>query len=704
MTIGNRGEAESALAETGKPSASLGDAAKALRWGFIVLAAITIVAAASAAFAVRQKEAQFLAGEEKRIGILASGRAEVVSTWLKGQVALSGRVVQSDTFRLFAAEAAFAEGDLSVSPPASAPAGQPDAETPPQPAPLYARTAYLSKILSEFVEINNLVSAHLINLNGESYVTSALTESLTPEQRAMANTVRSEKAAAFGPARAGATGMLLDYFAPVFPPQTEAADGQVVGVFLFTLPLTRQLSKFVEASALAGPGENFRLVQKTATGSEELLSGATEPMRIDGSPLEFGPDNALPFALRPTLGRSLMVYSVGVKVDGVDWWVLLESDAQTARAEVRSYTVAVSGLALLAVATLAAAFGAFWWRLTSAHNSALAEQFRRLAARIDSQRRLLDGINNTIADSIGLKSLSGLYTYVNPAFAKAVGRPVEQMIGQDDQAIFGHATAGMLRISDQQALKFGEAITTAEQIYLQSELHHLQISKVPLRQADGAVTGIVSVARDITDLIEAQERHNKAIRQTVEALVRAIELRDPYLSGHSKRLAGFSGAVARHMGCTEGEVETVVIAAQLSQTGKLSIDRSLLAKAERHNDEEIVQMQQHIKHAAFILRDFDFGFPVQATVSQMYERLDGTGYPLNLNGDAIATTSRILGACDVFCARIAPRSYRSAITAREALRILTDHPGRYDGAVVAALTAVVESKDGEKLLGSVTAA
>lgn len=703
MTIGNRGGAASSLAENNNLSASLGDAAKALRWGFIVLAAIAVVAAAGAAFAIRQKEAQFLSGEEKRIGILASGRAEVVSTWLAGQVALSGRVVQSDTFRLFAAEAALAEGDLSVTPPAQGPAEQSEAQTPPRSAPLYARTAYLSKILSEFVQINNLVSAHLINLNGESYVTSALTESLTPEQRGMADAVRLQKTANFGPARAGATGMLLDYFAPVFPPQTDPADGQVVGVFLFTLPLTPQLSKFVEASALAGPGENFRLVQKTATGPEELLPGATDPMRIAGSPLEFSPDNTLPFALRPTLGQSLMVYSMGVKVDGVDWWVLLESDANAARAEVRSYTAAVSGLALLAVATLAAAFGAFWWRLNSAHNSALADQFRRLAARIDAQRRLLDGINNTIADFIGLKALDGLYTYVNPAFAKAVGRPVEQMIGQDDQAIFGHATAGLLRITDQQALSGDAPITAAEKIYLQSQLHHLQISKVPLRQADGAITGIVSVTRDITDLIEAQERRNKSIRQTVEALVRAIELRDPYLSGHSRRLAGFSGAVARHMGRTEDEIETVVIAAQLSQTGKLSIDRSLLIKTERHNDEEIAQMQQHIKHAAFILRDFDFGFPVQATVSQMYERLDGTGYPQNLKGDAIAMTSRILGACDVFCARIAPRSYRSAITAREALQILTDHPGRYDGAVVAALTAVVESKEGEKLLGSFVA-
>lgn len=691
MTDGNSSLAADTLALAGKAPGSPADAAKALRWGFVVLAIIAVVVTAAASFAIRHKEELFLSEQEKRLGILAGGRAEVISTWLRGQVALSGRVVNSDTFRLFAAEAALSGGDLNAPPAAPEPDGQ-------TPAPLYARTAYLSKILSEFVQINNLISAHLVDQEGAAYVTSAEAPALAPEQLALAASVREKKEPAFGPARPSALGLVLDYYAPVFPPQTELAEGPVVGVFVFTLPLGPQLGKFLEAASLAGPGENFRVLQSTASGLEELLTGQAEPLRLAESAVEFTADGAIPFALRPTLGKTLDVFSIGVKVEGIAWWVVLESDAKAARAEVRDYVVAVSGLALLAVAALAAAFGAFWWRLTSAHNSALAEQFRRLAARIDAQRRLLDGINNTIADFIGLKSLDGLYTYVNPAFARAVGRPLEQIVGQDDQAIFGHGTAGLLRISDQRAIATGAPVTTAEKIYLQSRLHHLQISKVPLRKSDGAAAGVVSVARDITDLVEAQERRDKAIHQTVEALVRAIELRDPYLAGHSKRLAGLAAAVSRQLGRDEAEIETVTIAAQLSQTGKLSIDRTLLGKPERHTDDEIAQMQQHIKHAAFILRDFDFGLPVQETVTQMYERLDGTGYPLGLQGDAITLTARILGACDVFCARIAPRSYRSAITPREALQILTDHPGRYDSAVIGALNEVVNSPAGEKLL------
>jgi HD-GYP domain-containing protein (c-di-GMP phosphodiesterase class II) len=82
----------------------------------------------------------------------------------------------------------------------------------------------------------------------------------------------------------------------------------------------------------------------------------------------------------------------------------------------------------------------------------------------------------------------------------------------------------------------------------------------------------------------------------------------------------------------------------------------------------------------------------------MHERLDGKGYPAGLSGDQIPLTARILGACDVFCARIEPRVYRSGITPNSALDILDQNDGRYDPRVIAALRKVAASVTGEKLI------
>ncbi len=151
------------------------------------------------------------------------------------------------------------------------------------------------------------------------------------------------------------------------------------------------------------------------------------------------------------------------------------------------------------------------------------------------------------------------------------------------------------------------------------------------------------------------------------------------------------------------EIATVEIAANLSQIGKLAVAREILTKPKRLSEAEIAQMQQHIDHAAAILRDIDFELPVLETITQMHELLDGEGYPAGLSGEQIRLTARILAACDVFCARVAPRSYRSGISPEVALDILEQNGHRYDPAVIAALRTVAGSVTGEKLIAGLAA-
>jgi HD-GYP domain-containing protein (c-di-GMP phosphodiesterase class II) len=230
---------------------------------------------------------------------------------------------------------------------------------------------------------------------------------------------------------------------------------------------------------------------------------------------------------------------------------------------------------------------------------------------------------------------------------------------------------------------------------------YLQISKAPFLDAAGEPSGIVSVTRDVTELVEQRHRKERAIQQMVTALVRAIELRDPYLAGHSRRVAEFSLAVGRQLDCSEEALATLELAANLSQIGKLAIRKELLTKPARLTAEEIAEMETHIGHAVELLQGIDFELPVVETIAHMHERLDGEGYPKRLKGEAISLTGRILGTCDVFCARLEPRSYRSGLAPEAVLDILAQNGARYDPRVIEALRQVVATVSGEKLIASI---
>ena len=181
-------------------------------------------------------------------------------------------------------------------------------------------------------------------------------------------------------------------------------------------------------------------------------------------------------------------------------------------------------------------------------------------------------------------------------------------------------------------------------------------------------------------------------------MVRAIELTDPYLAGHSRLVRVFGAEVAKALNASDLDVATVETAANLSQIGKLFIDRELLFKAEALTAGEKEQMEQHTEHAAKVLKDIDFGLPVFAAVYQMNETLDGQGYPKGLKGDEIDLPARVLAVVNSFCAMVQPRAYRGARSVDEALTIVEADKGLYDQRVVAVLREVVKSAIGEKLL------
>lgn len=664
---------------------------KALLVGAGVLCIVTAVVAFCVYLINTHKERALEDSLEKRLELLAGGRSEVISTWLSGLVNQGDRIVQSELFKLFATEVDLLGGDVSLlvtgqlqaSPDISGDAAQLEDQLP-----------MMQKLLDEFTKYSGFRSGRIINRNGQTYLaTDAGTTPLTPTHREHVKTVLAANKPYFTPARHTANGLVMELFLPIVPLQA----GKPVSVLLLSKAVSDKVNELLANSPLMGEGERTRLIQKVGTDFQEIIPWMPGELKALPQEMELGADT-LAFSVRASLTESRTAYSFGRKVPELDWWIVQESDYQIARRSVRNYLRFLIAIGALMVLFCSTFLGAVWWRLVGIENQKSARRFKQLADHIEEQRQLLDSINNTITEFIGLKDTRGYYQYVNPAFAHALGRDAGEVTGLDDAALFGFDTAKRLEVSDRWVLENKKSKNFQIDLYLQSKLHHLQISKVPFTDPSGKITGIVSLIRDITEIVEVRKRSEKSIRQTIEVLVKAIEKTDPYLSGHSQLMRRISQAIAMELNLGEQESATIEIAANLSQIGKMFVDQDLLNKPGKLTPTERLEVERHVEHAASVLKDMDFDLPITESVLQINELIDGSGYPKGLKGDEISVPARILAVSNTFCAMVKPRSYRPPIPAEEALSYLSGAKEKYDPEVVDALVKVATSAVGEKIL------
>jgi PAS domain S-box-containing protein len=685
------------LEDTEAPPALASGLRRRLFWfGLGMIAVVALAAVLWVAWGLHVREREVTAHLEKRLGLMASAERQMIEELTREPKRQAARVISSELFRLYAAEVDRVEGDLPQI-IAGLPTGEADADR--RPELLASQLQMMQSLLSEFVQITGYQAGLIVNRSKTVYLaTDAVPKSLRPEQLGLVEEVLTSGRERTGPLRYSADGLLLEVYLPIFPPESSHLGELPVSVLLLAKGVSDRLIEVRNSNLLIQEGEGVRLVQQGPDGYQEIVPSLPGQLHPVNFPAQVDAAGEMPFAPRPSLSGERQVYSLGQRLPELGWWVVAEADYQIARAGLLSHKRAVVSFAALLILFFVVTFGAVWAALAGSHDRRVARHFETLAARIDQQRQLLDRINNTISDQIVLKDLQGRYQYVNPAFAEAVGRDAGELIGQDNAAVFGFDTARRIERSDRKVIATGEAVTFNATVFLQSQRHHLQISESPLRNSEGRLTGIVSVARDVTRLIENRKSHEQATRKTVEALVRAIELSDPYLAGHSRLVGGLAVEVGKVLDLDAREIATVETAANLSQIGKLFVSRELLLKSTALTDVEKRELETHVEHAAQILRDIDFGLPVCQTVYQMNEGLNGGGYPKGLCEDEIVLPARILGAVNSFCAMVEPRAYRSFRGIDEALEILAAQPDFYDQRVVGALQEVVKSAVGDKLL------
>jgi putative two-component system response regulator len=190
-----------------------------------------------------------------------------------------------------------------------------------------------------------------------------------------------------------------------------------------------------------------------------------------------------------------------------------------------------------------------------------------------------------------------------------------------------------------------------------------------------------------------QKRHTREERisvATLDALVNALEAKDPYLRGHSARVADLSASVAAELGCDDGLIEAIRTAGRLHDIGKIGIREEVLNKQGPLTDQEYEHVKQHVLVGSQILAPLVHLKEVITYVRSHHERWDGFGYPDRLGGERIPLGGRVIAAAEIYDALTTSRPYQEKMLPEVAVERMRDLVGTVlDPAVYRALEAVV---------------
>lgn len=238
---------------------------------------------------------------------------------------------------------------------------------------------------------------------------------------------------------------------------------------------------------------------------------------------------------------------------------------------------------------------------------------------------------------------------------------------------------------------------------------NVRVEEVIVRTADGkrvrtdvdAATVVLDGERCYLAFVRPVSERKKieiALRQSVthtaRTMARLVAARDPYTSRHQQRVAALSSVLADRMGLTLDQVAAVSLAAEVHDVGKIVVPTELLSKPGTLSEHELALIREHAEAGYGILREIPFPWPIADIVRQHHERLDGSGYPMGIAGDAISIEARIIAVADVVEAVASYRPYRPALGVAKALEIISDGSGvLYDSRVVQACMKFAQEGD-----------
>jgi putative nucleotidyltransferase with HDIG domain len=184
-------------------------------------------------------------------------------------------------------------------------------------------------------------------------------------------------------------------------------------------------------------------------------------------------------------------------------------------------------------------------------------------------------------------------------------------------------------------------------------------------------------------------------------LAKIIDARDPFVSSHTTKVADYAVAIATELGLPVVRVESIRQAALLHDIGKIGISEQILHKPAKLTSEEYLIVKVHTLLGAELLETCQGLRHLALIVKHHHEWWDGTGYPDNLQGEAIPLEARILAVCDAVEAMASDRPYSPAMSLDEIIAELRRYAGtQFEPNIVEKFVRVTERRGRQFVVNS----
>ncbi len=295
----------------------------------------------------------------------------------------------------------------------------------------------------------------------------------------------------------------------------------------------------------------------------------------------------------------------------------------------------------------------------------------------------------------------GTILSVNEFGAQQLGYSAEELVGRPVESIFhpDERAEALGRLTQRLAGPGKVAHWERRQVRKDGQVRWVKESARSVRGSTGEPV-VLAVCEDITERRRAEEQARESVRklerlldETVQTLAAVVEVKDPYTSGHQRRVVRIAAAVADEMGLPVERAKSLRVAGLLHDIGKIQVPAEILAKPGSLSEAEKSIIRTHSEVGYRLLKGISFEWPVAEIVLQHHERMDGSGYPGGLKGGKILLEARILGVADVVEAISSHRPYRPAFGLDYALAEIESLAGSvYDADVVRACLRLFRDK------------
>lgn len=163
---------------------------------------------------------------------------------------------------------------------------------------------------------------------------------------------------------------------------------------------------------------------------------------------------------------------------------------------------------------------------------------------------------------------------------------------------------------------------------------------------------------------------------TVKAIIEALDAKDSFTLGRSRRVAFYALKIVNKMALTPAEVSQIELAGLLHDIGMIGVAEEILNKTQKLSDEEYEKIKMHVHYSVKILEDIKQLYEITEIIKYHHEYYNGCGYPFGLKGEEIPLGSRIIAIADAYDSMVSNRAYRSSLTSEEALEVIQQGAGK----------------------------